>query len=186
MLFGAPVAVSAPAGATALAMRMVPLDARRSETYIATAAGDAEVGAALRIQRVVLATEGGVSSHVSTHAAALSLGGASRVVDLAFLDDDTLLVLACGAGAGGEAEAAPRLLAVPFRHSAGVLRYGDGAPPVTEVAGEERCRGFAIPDAGGFAGARVRVGGDGRVVVVGEGGGRYVVVGIPGGEVMEA
>jgi len=188
VLFGSAVEVAAGGTDGPLAMKMVAHDERCSCTYI----GQVVAGrrGALAISRVRLETENGVSKHVSTQGCTIDVDGG--VLDVAFLDEQTLLVLC----ERGERRA---LLAVPFRCSAGVLGYQEvkGRGPRRRIALEEiegACRRFGFSeDKAGFVPEKLRVSGAGkRVVVLGEGGLRYKIFVIPeegelhGDDAMEA
>lgn len=137
---------------------------KRSNTYIAQIGKE---GASVQIHQVVLDTQNGVSSHHGLSSTYITVG--ENVIDVAFLDDDWLLLLCLKKDGKGA------IARVNYGSDAGVLGWkGPKQPDHIADVGTIVKTDFAA-DPAGFVPEKMAVNEMGRVVLLAKGGMRYKV-----------
>lgn len=165
VIFGSAVEIPEGLKDGPLVMRMLPgALPKRSITYIAQIGKDEE---SVQIDQVVLDTQNGVSSHQGLNSAFISVG--EKVIDVAFLNDDWLLLLCLMKDGKGA------VARVNFGSESGVLGWkGLKQPEHIADVGTIVKTDFAA-DPAGFLPEKMALSENGRAVLLAKGGMRYKV-----------
>lgn len=166
VIFGSAIDIAEGLKDGPVVMRMLPGSLpKRSNTYITQIGKDGE---SVQIHQVVLDTQNGVSSHEGWYSTYLLMG--EKVVDIAFLDDNWLLILFVKEDGKGA------LARLNFPFDAGVLSYqGPKYPDSIADIPDSVIRTDFADDAVGFVPEKMHVSETGRVVVLAKGGMRYKI-----------
>lgn len=166
VIFGSAIDIAEGFKDGPVVMRMLPGSLpKRSNTYVSQIGKDGE---SVQIHQVVIDTQNGVSAHAGSSSTYLSAGG--KVIDIAFLDDNWLLILYVAKDGKGA------LARVNYPFDADVLSYQGPTHPDSMVdMPSSVIRTDFAQDPAGFVPEKMHVSESGRVVVLAKGGMRYKI-----------
>ena len=170
VIFGSAVDIPEGLKDGPVVMRMVTgSSSEKSSTYILQIGKEGE---SVQIHQVMLDTQNGVSSHQGLNSTYISVG--QKVIDVAFLDDDWLLLLCLKKDGKGA------IARVNYGFDAGILGWkGPKQPDHIADIGTIVKTDFAA-DPAGFVPEKMAVSEVGRVVLLAKGGMRYKVYTVSG------